>query len=106
MRPGPLEGEGLARAAVVIAGELARLLGNDVTAARQVANIPSWEELSFAEPRSVLEEIRDRSLLRRSQLERLEAAYDSCSDWHVRTEAPAVICHGDLHLNNVLATHN
>ena len=83
---------------------VARLHAIDPADVRAVVAIPPWTASPAADPSSALAEIRDRSLLSVRQLKRLEAVCDERRDWHRRTEAPTVTCHGDLHLNNVVVT--
>ena len=81
---------------------LAQVHAIDPIVVQKVANIPSWSELPLIDLGPTLVEISERSLLPASQLERLQSAYVRHRDWEHRTEAPPVICHGDLHLNNVV----
>jgi hypothetical protein len=67
-----------------------------------VVDVPSWSWGGAADPRPALDEICSRSLLSAPHLERLEAVYAQHAGWHHRTEAPTVMCHGDLHPNNVV----
>ena len=83
---------------------VARLHGIDRADIQAVANIGMWSDRALADPGPALAEIGKRSLLPRRQLERLEDVYQHHRGWEHRTQTPVVVSHGDLHLNNVVAT--
>jgi len=93
----PVDGEALGR----VVARVHAIVLSDLPG---VVNIPSWSERAVADAGPALIEIRSRSLLPRVQLERLEAVYRHHLGWETRTQTPTVVCHGDLHLNNVLVT--
>ena len=71
-----------------------------------VLQVPSWNQNDAADPQAALDEIRSRSLIPARELERLDAVFAEHASWHDRAEARTVMCHGDIHPGNLLATHD
>jgi len=95
----PVDGEALGRI-------VAKLHALSLAHIEPVLQVPSWNQNDAADPRAALDEIRDRSLISAPELERLDAVFTEHAGWQERTEARSVVCHGDLHPNNLLATHD